>query len=162
MFALIFGYGQKSDGSLDNQTRDRCIRGVRLYLDGKVSSIYLTVSAEKAGRSMANGMADFIQGRGIPRRNIHVIRQGGNTAGEMDVFLRNVPAMTGIFFVSSWYHIPRIVYLAMWRLSWKDFSVSTAWRYVHFKADFLVEFAKIANALIRPLSSAKILTSPLS
>jgi uncharacterized SAM-binding protein YcdF (DUF218 family) len=165
LFALVFGYAQKEDGSLDDQTKDRCLKGAELYKKGKVGKIYLTVSAEKSGKAMADEMANFIQGQGIARRDIHIIRQGGNTAGEMDVFLTDLLVNYGrireIFFVSSWYHIPRIVWLASRRMLWKNFSIKVAWSHVHFVGDFLMEFAKMANALLWPIKSAKILKTPL-
>jgi vancomycin permeability regulator SanA len=155
--ALVFGYGQKHDGKIDEQTRDRCEAGAKLYRQGKVEKIYLTVSASKAGIAMASGMRKHLVSQGVNDQDIVEERRGGNTAGEMIVFLSLVPLETGVVFVSTWYHLPRIFWLALWRISCRRFRLKAAWRHAHFRADVIVEFAKIANAFLQPKSSAKVL-----
>lgn len=153
--ALVFGYGQKMNGEIDEQTRNRCEKAVKLYRQGKIQTLYLTAATGKASRSMADEMAVFLVSCGIPRKNIVVDRRGGNTAGEIDIFLSRLPDRTRIVFISTWYHLPRIMWLALWRTS-LSFRVSPAWGHAHFKADVLMEFAKMVNALRHPINSAKV------
>lgn len=155
---LILGYGQRENGRIDEQTEDRCRRALWLYRNRKIEKIYLTVSASKNGVSMASAMREFLVRQGIHENDIVIERRGGNTAGEMDVFLSIVPDRAKLVFVSTWYHVPRILWLALWRVPLTRFAVRSAWRHAHFKADVLVEFLKFANAILRPRSSAKVLS----
>ncbi|MBI5140516.1 MAG: YdcF family protein [Candidatus Vogelbacteria bacterium] len=163
---LIFGYGQNADGSLLDQTRDRCDVGVALYRGGKIGKIFLTVAVEQAGVKMADAMYHCLVRQGVTPRDILINRRGLNTAGEMDVFLTALgPLLSGakvqVTFISTWYHIPRIFWLALWRVSPRLISFGIAWRYAHPWADVCIEFAKMVNAILRPRSSARILKSPL-
>lgn len=160
--ALVFGYGQKADGSIDEQTTDRCNKAVCLYRSGQIDIIYLTVSAEKSQKAMAHMMGQYLILRGVPESIITYDRRGGNTAGEMDVFIRavgDVNMSDTLIFISTWYHIPRIMWLAWWRVHDCRFSLAIAWKHAHWKADVLKEFLKLANAILRPRSSAKVLAS---
>ena len=107
---------------------------------------------------MASAMRDFLVEQKVCENDIVVERRGGNTAGEMDVFLALVPTAAKVVFVSTWYHIPRILWLALWRVRLTRFALGVAWQHAHFKADVLIEFAKLANAVLRPRSSAKVLS----
>lgn len=155
MHILVLGYGQTETGCIDEQTKDRCKKAIEIYRAGGVSMIHLTASASKNGVSMAKAMQRFLITNGVPRVATSVERRGANTAGEMDIFLSRLPYASDVTFVSTWYHIPRIIWLALWRSPWQKFSVGIAWRHAHFKADVLVELLKIANAIIRPRRSAK-------
>jgi len=155
---LILGYGQRENGRIDEQIEDRCRKALRMYRNGKIEKIYLTVSASKNGVSMASAMRDFLVEQGVRENNIIVEQRGRNTAGEMEVFLSLVPTDERVVFVSTWYHIPRILWLALWRVRLTHFALGVAWRHAHFKADVLIEFLKFANAILRPRSSAKVLS----
>lgn len=111
----------------------------------------------KNGRRMADEMRREIA-RYVPTPMLHIDPRGGNTAGEMDVFLGHVgPSEERIVFISTWYHVPRIIWFALWRLSATRFRVVGAKNHAHFKADVLVEFLKMGKAILRPKSSAKVL-----
>lgn len=190
-YCLVFGYGQLADGSLSPQTRDRCDKAVWLYREKYVSTILLTVSARhKNGKLMALAMGDYLQSQGIPLEKIAFYPYGGNTAGELDVFLKyleearrgdeenlrtlylqiepeemvvdpKLPAKVSrvrlrenTFLVSTWYHCPRIKWLCWWR--GLKCRVVPAWRYAHWKKDVLIEFLKLANAILRPFKCSKI------
>lgn len=160
---LVFGYGQKRDGSLSDQTADRCLKAIELYRRGMVSAIYLTVSAIKAGVSMASAMEGFLTEKIVFRVGIVICRTGENTAGELDVFLKMISPGEKFILVSTWYHLPRIVWLALWRgkvWPW-HFSLGVAWRHASLKGDLLVEPLKMANAVLRPLKSSKVLSRSL-
>ncbi|MEK7066176.1 MAG: hypothetical protein AAB965_01220, partial [Patescibacteria group bacterium] len=92
---------------------------------------------------------------GVDPKDVFICNHGKNTAGEMDVFLAFIQLQTELVFISTWYHIPRIIWLALWRVSPTRFSVGIAWKYAQFKGDFLMEFLKIVNAVIWPIRSAK-------
>jgi len=154
--ALVFGYGQNADGNIDEQTRDRCMKAAELYRSNQVWNIYLTVSASKNGHSMAEKMAEYLVANGVRRESIVIDRRGGNTAGELDVFLSILQFGCGeLVLVSTWYHLPRIAWLALWRLGIDQFSLRVAWNHAHFKGDVLVEFLKLTNAILRPRKSSK-------
>lgn len=158
--ALVFGYGQTKDGEIDKQTKNRCEKAIQLYRDEKILKVYLTVSASKNGIYMAEAMRRFLINNGIKERDIISEKRGGNTAGELDIFLSLVPRREKLVLVSTWYHIPRIAWLAIWRIPPTRFCLGVAWRYAHFKADVLKEFLKIANAILRPKSSSKTIPPP--
>lgn len=153
---LILGYGQKKDGTIDEQTENRCQKALRLYRKGKIQKIYLTVSASKNGVGMADSMKKFLTEHYVREEDIIVERRGGNTAGEIDVFLSLMSPKTKVVIVSTWYHIPRVLWLALWRINPTCLAVGVAWQHAHFKADVLIEFPKLANALLRPIRSAKV------
>jgi hypothetical protein len=44
---LVFGYAQKSNGRIEEQTEDRCRKALLLYQNGMIKKIYLTVSARR-------------------------------------------------------------------------------------------------------------------
>jgi len=164
--ALVFGYGQKTDGEINEQTRDRCNKAISLYHEKRIGKVYLTVSAVKNGVSMANEMKKYIILGGVNEKDILTDPRGRNTAGEMDVFFQLIPNTSMIIFISTWYHIPRIIWLSLWRLPPRKslllwFKVGIAWKHTHFKGDFLKEFLKIANAMMRPYKSAKMITQAI-
>lgn len=161
-YGLVFGYGQKQDGQIDGQTMDRCRKAIKLYRQGRIQKVYLTVSAEKNGTSMAETMRDYLVQNSIKPTDIIVDRRGRNTAGEMDIFLSLIPddAQTRVMFISTWYHIPRIIWLALWRFPLGYFSVGIARRHAHLRADVLVEFKKVVNAIMWPRRSSKVLSFP--
>jgi vancomycin permeability regulator SanA len=156
----VFGYGQKLDGNIDEQTQDRCRKALSQYRKGLIKKIYLTVSASSAGVSMADSMQRFLVSEGIPSSKIIIVRRGGNTAGELDVFLAEVPEGEKLLLISTWYHILRIAWLALWRIPFKQFRLAVAWKHAHFKADVLMEFAKLVNAILRPRRSSKTFSNP--
>ena len=157
--ALVFGYGQTAEGFIDAQTADRCNRAAVLVAKDEVYQVWLTASAEQNGLLMAGMMKQYLSGR-ILRQRIFTDPRGGNTAGEMDVFLDNLMDGEEAVFVSTWYHIPRIIWLASWRLPWKRFSVAVAWKHVHFWGDFMKEFLKLGGSFLRPRASAKTIPLP--
>lgn len=153
---LVYGYGQKANGSIDEQTEGRCEKALELYRQGKIQKIFLTVSAGKNGKLMAEEMKRFILGRLLyPTENILVAPCGGNTAGETDVLLRQVihQGEFRVIPISTWYHLPRIWWLWLCRgyLVWPRAS----WRAAHW-ADLRIEPLKMLNALLRPYRSSKI------
>ncbi len=152
---LICGYGQKADGSLSDQTRDRCNRALDLYLQRIVYRIIITVSAEKSGKRMADAMRDYLISRAVRPEDIKIDPRGGNTAGEIDVFLEVIKkeVHVGIMVVSTWYHIPRIWWLCFVRGHRTKCGI--AWKYASW-ADLRIEPLKIANSILRPFRSAKI------
>lgn len=158
--ALVFGYGQKADGTLAPQTADRCDTAIRLYREAMINKIFLTVSAKQNGVLMAKAMRDYFVSHAVKIEDIKLHCYGGNTAGEMDVFIfaAHNYEITEFVFVSTWYHIPRIVWLAFCRRLLIPFTVKVAWKHVHWKKDVLVEVAKIVNAVLRPLRSSKVVS----
>jgi vancomycin permeability regulator SanA len=157
--ALVFGYGQKANGDIDEQTKNRCDKAIVLYKQGTIERIFLTVSASNNGVPMAESMRQYLMTHGVSQEHIVLERRGGNTAGEMEVFLSCVSPHEKLLFISTWYHIARIIWLALWRIPLRRLSVSVSWKHAHFKGDFLMEFLKIANAVLRPYRSAKVLAN---
>jgi vancomycin permeability regulator SanA len=154
----VLAYGQERGGGIDEQTKDRCRRALKLWRRGKVQTFYLTTCCAKDGVGMAEAMREFLMRAGVRRCQIVVAPHAGNTAGEMDVFLSLVPRGAKITFVSTWYHILRIIWLAMCRRPLR-FKVVAAWRHWHWWADMGKEFLmKLPNALIQPYRSAKVLS----
>ena len=147
----------KANGDIDEQTKNRCDKAVDLYKQGAVRKIYLTVWITCNTFPMARSMQEYLTANGVPEDKIQLEPRGMNTAGEMDVFLSCVPKTHKIMFISTWYHIPRIIWLALWRVLPNRFSVAAAWKHAHFKGDVLMEFLKIANAILRPYRSAKVM-----
>lgn len=158
--ALVFGYGQKKDGWIDAQTEDRCSKAALLYCLGKIQMIHLTVSASKNDQPMTYGMRVFLEHMGVPTKSIVIDRRGRNTAGELDIFLTHILPKERVVLISTWYHIPRILWLTLWRISPRRVTVGIAWRHAHFKGDVLKEFLKFTNAVFRPFKSSKTVSNP--
>lgn len=153
----MFGYGQKKDGAAHEQTIDRCGVALRLYYRGTLERIAIATGVVKNGVVMTDAMRDFFLENSVPHAHLMIIPRGLNTAGEMDTALPFIGKDEVVVFVSTWYHIPRIVYLALWRVPWRRFKVAVAWRHAHPTKDVAIEFLKLGNALIRPLSWSKML-----
>jgi vancomycin permeability regulator SanA len=133
------------------------LKAVKLYHRGKVDKVAITVSAKKVGIPMGVMMDDFLMDEGVRERDILVDLRGGNTAGETDVFLRLAERHFGRrgfrpVAVSTWYHIPRIVWLWLVR-GWIP-RVGISWREAHW-ADLRIEPFKILKSLLHPLRSSK-------
>ncbi len=158
--ALLFGYAQNEDGSLVPQTCSRCDKAAELYHKGQIERIYLLAYTSKGGQPMAHEMRNFLIARGVPAEKITVERRGGNTAGELDVFAAMVPKYEDILLISSWYHMPRIRFLAQKRFTNARTSFAAAFGHVHPVGDVLMEIPKFANSFLRPFASAKVLPSP--
>lgn len=152
--ALVLGYGQLGNGEIDDQTKNRCDKAVKLYRQGKIGHIYLTTASRKR-KSMALAMRDYLIKNGVHKDDIIVRRQGTNTAGEINAFLQCLPAKSSVFFISSWYHIPRIMWFSLWRISPLRSAFGCALKHNGWKADIKPELCKIAMAFIRPYKSAK-------
>ena len=157
VLCLVYGYGQKSDGRIDEQTQARCEKVLDLYKRNKIDRIFITVAARKNGIRMADDMANHFSYKGIPQKSVLVFPFGRNTAGETDVFLKIVRRLYGKFgyrvvVVSTWYHIPRIWWL--WLVRRRPIRVGISWRHVHW-ADLKIEPLKLLNALLRPIKSSK-------
>ncbi len=168
---LVYGYGQEADGSLNPQTTARCEVAAQLFRRRRIHAICLTVSAQKANHLMADGMRACLIDRAVPNDAILVDPRGGNTAGETDCCLeimeREVAANpqlnvtmadVEIIPISTWYHLPRIWWLWLWRGRLiRRFGIS--WRHAHW-ADLKIEPFKFLNALLRPRRSAKLVCNP--
>ncbi|MCI0565731.1 YdcF family protein [bacterium] len=153
-YALVFGYGQKENGLIDEQTEGRCEKAALLYKARRVRKIYVTASPMKAGLKMATRMFYHLEECGVDSVDVIVEPCGSNTAGEMDVFLSLIPSEPKIIFVSTWYHIPRIIWLAWRRMPSERFTVVASWKHANI-TDLLIEPLKIINAVFRPRSSAR-------
>jgi hypothetical protein len=154
---LIYGYAQQEDGSLDYQTMARCDVGAALFARKKVSRIFLTVEIGKAGVSMAEAMKEHLlrSHNEMMPSNVVILPFGRNTAGETDALLAYPPfeEFKRVYVVSTWYHIPRILYL--WWVRGRMPRPAIAWRGAHW-IDVFVEPLKMMNSLLRPRSSAKL------
>lgn len=157
---LVYGYGQLKDGQIDGQTTERCRKALNLYESGKIQRIYITVSAEKNGIRMGQGMKQFFLDHSVPEEHVIFDPRGGNTAGETDVFLSLAKDhVNGESFkaipISTWYHIPRIWWL--WLSRKRLVSVGISWNEAHW-ADLRIEPVKLAYALLRPHRSSKVVS----
>jgi len=152
---LIYGYAQLKDGTLDAQTKARCDVAARLYGKDKIEMIFLTVEVSKAGVPMAEAMKDYLRSEGVFGDDIVIFRHGRNTAGETDAFLSITASgdRRSVYVVSTWYHIPRILYL--WWVRGVIPRTGISWRKAHL-ADLLIEPLKMLNAILRPRKSAKV------
>lgn len=153
---LVYGYGQNEDGTIDEQTRERCIIAFRLYNRNRIHRIFITVSASKNGKLMAEEMGSFFLACGVPSRDLRIDLRGGNTAGETDVCL-TLAGTTPVIPISTWYHVPRIWWLWLCR-GYITFP-RASWKAAHW-ADLKIEPLKLLNALFRPRRSSKIIHGP--
>ena len=140
---LVLAYGQDETGALAPQTRDRCLVAASLYRKGKVSELYLACACGSANRSMATEMKLCLQSAGVENKDIKVLPFGLNTTGEIDIFLESTPNRKR-YVVSSWYHIPRV----LWLFATKNSRVCLAWTWTCAPYDLLIEPVKLAKDII--------------
>ena len=164
MLALVFAYDLNPDGSLHRQLAARCNEAVRLYKLGDIAKIYLTTYKTGTGTTvgMAPAMQEYLLAEGVRAEDICVAPYGGNTAGEMDAFFEALPflkiygvppELLPVTFVTSWYHVPRVM-LLMWARRPRDwFYVAWTWRGTRL-GDLLKEPLAFANSLLRPKKSS--------
>lgn len=130
---LVLAYGQDNLGGLVSQTKARCDVATRLSKEGRINIIYLTCACEKANKGMAWEMKNYLENQGV--EEIIILRPRGlNTAGEITHFLHQILKGEKLWVVSSWYHIPRVVWIFLthgqlvrpvwtWACSWPDIWV---------------------------------------
>ncbi len=150
----VMAYGQAADGSLCPQTISRCNVAAGLYRRGKVHMVYLTCADLKNGKSIAREMALYLVVNGVPVSQIRFILAGSNTAGEIEGCTYLLLKGDTVTAVTSWYHMPRVMYLWLWRL--KIVRPAIAFGHVQFYGDFLKEFVKFANSFLNPRRSARV------
>lgn len=150
---LVYGYGQLKNGDLDNQTRARCEKALRLYKSRRITKIYITVGAHKNWVLMGQKMREYFLASGVTQCDAIFSPLGHNTAGETDGCLLLIVKKEKIIAISSWYHLPRIWFLWLVRGRWVHLAGSCE----GVKAtDLFWEPLKIANSILRPISSSKI------
>lgn len=108
VFCLVHGADQYPDGRINEETKARCNKAVKLYRKGKVNRLFITCYSEKSNMSLAEGMNQYLLSQGIPKEHIYIDPRGKNTAGEIDIFLSLAGKGKRLADVSSWYHVPRI------------------------------------------------------
>ncbi|MDO8493657.1 MAG: YdcF family protein [bacterium] len=151
--ALVFAYGQDALGELLPQTKARCECAFAHYYMGWIDKIYLTCAVAKNGILISDKMKEYLIKLGIKERDIGVIPQGSNTAGEIDTFLTLHPRTEDkIIAVSTLYHLPRIKYL-FWTRGIQAEVIGT-WSGTSW-TDLRIEPFKMLNSLVRPFASSK-------
>ncbi len=138
----------------------RCDVGATLYAYEKVQRIFLTVEISKGGVSMACAMKEYLcRCHDIVPGDVVIFLEGRNTAGETDAFLSRTRIeidLKKIYVVSTWYHIPRILFL--WWVRRRMPQPAISWRGAHM-GDMAIEPLKMANAILRPFRSAKVVST---
>lgn len=156
-YALVFAYGQLDDGSIDDQTTSRCNQVLKLYKKRLLKKIFITASAAKNGISLATSMRNYLLDSGVHTFDIVIDPRGENTTGEIDVFLSHVPSRSRVIFISSWYHIPRIIWLSIWRVPLLSLAFKSAWRKACHLSDIKAEVYKFLIAFFAPYKSSRII-----
>ena len=110
---LVLAYGQNPDGSLLPQTAARCRKMFELYQTGWVKKIFITNATfhQPSGTVMGAKMAEFLHELGVPVKAIFYLPCGKNTAGEIKKFLDLNNRTRVLWAVTSWYHVPRVLWL---------------------------------------------------
>lgn len=156
--AMLYGYGQLANGELDAQSIGRCKKALELYNDEKIDKVCITVGVRKNGRSMGRKMKEWLTSHGgLTNVDIILSPRGLNTAGETMVCWAILgdpqeQAKVTITAISSWYHLPRIWLLWLWR--GRMVRLAASYEGIHLK-DILIEPLKLLNSTLRPRSSAK-------
>lgn len=115
VFCLVHGADQYPDGRINEETKARCDKAIRLYRKGKVNRLCVTGYSGRNNMSLAEGMTQYLIGQEIPKEHIAIDPRGENTAGEIDIFLSLVGREKRLASVSSWYHLPRIFLIYLLR-----------------------------------------------
>lgn len=150
-YCLVLGYGQQDNGEIDEQTKGRCWAASELYRN-TVGRLYITTACEKAGMKMANDMKRALIKFGVHEGDIIVQPSATNTTGEIQVFLSLVERNREVYAVSSWYHIPRIV----WLFATRGRLVGVGWTWVCSWADLKIEPIKLLKDILCFGRNAKI------
>lgn len=141
---LLHAHEQNKDGSLNNQTADRCDKAINVFKKRNDAVIYITVSNEKSGKMIAFEMKNYLIKIGISKESIKVFPEAFNTIGEIKVALKYMEGDEKIISVSSFYHLPRI--FIMWLLKGKLVVVKASYRGIYLK-DLMLEPLKMVYFL---------------
>lgn len=150
--ALVYGYGQLEDGELDEQTIGRCKKALELYQNKEVDEIHITVGVSRDGILMGEKMGHWFVGWSVCSVDVIVTPFGLNTAGETAICNEVIHKTTKVIAVSSWYHLPRIWLLWLWR--GRRVRLVGSDEGIHRK-DILIEPVKLVNSTLRPFCSAR-------
>lgn len=151
---LVHGADQYPDGRINDETKARCNKAIKLYRAGRIEQVFIICCSERGGRSLAQGMLEYFVSRGVRRQHIIVDSRGMNTAGEIDVFLSFVGDKAQLVDVSSWYHVPRIFLIYLLRGRMVRHYASFAHTRLH---DVIREVPAACKNLLRPRKSSKVL-----
>lgn len=157
---IVYSYQQNPDGSMDPQTRSRCQRALALYQDlfrlKRQGKLCIVNGVKKNDILLAEEMRKFFLAESVPNEAIIVSPHGLNTAGETDtcilILCEQLIRPRAVHVVSSWYHIPRILFL--WRVRGWNVVGSSSYDGIRI-IDLLLEPLKFLNSFIRPFASAK-------
>lgn len=151
--AMVYGYGQLANGELDEQTKGRCRKALELRKARKVDEVCITVGVRQYDQLMAVKMKEWMTRHGnISALEVTIAAKALNTAAETEICHRLVRKTDKVVAVSSWYHLPRIWLLWLWRGRIVKLAGSTEG--IHWK-DIWIEPLKLANSALRPFSSAR-------
>ena len=151
--ALVFGHKQLPNGAASEQLMRRCERAIALQKSGVVDAVYVLAGVERCGVSMGREMELILLSRGVPRDKVICSFTARNTVQEVDGFLRLISASTQrsrhrLFAVSSWYHLPRILWL-FW-VRGRFVNLRAARRGGVSKLDLVLEVVKFLYNLADP------------
>jgi vancomycin permeability regulator SanA len=151
--ALVYGYGQAKDGSLVEQTIERCHIALDLLERGEVEKIYITTGSIQTRKYMGAEMQRWLIDGGAEEDQVCFVPAGFNTAGETDALLQVLKyQQVKVVPVTTWYHAPRMCWT--WLVRGKIIWPAVSWHAANL-SDLLLEPLKIINAILRPWSSSK-------
>jgi len=104
---VILGSKVNEDGTLSDRLKARLDKGIALYQDSLVSTLYVSGGLGKEGFYEGDVMASYLLSKGIPPKNIIIDNLGINTRHSSVNFRKDIPNEDSVILVSQFFHITR-------------------------------------------------------
>ncbi len=110
-WALVFGAGVHSNGTVSQVLADRLDTAIDLYVAGKVDRLLLSGDHGTPEYDEVDAMRVYVSSRGVPDRAIALDHAGFDTYSSV-VRAHRVFGVDRAVLVSQSYHLPRALYIA--------------------------------------------------
>lgn len=108
--ALILGSRVYSDGSMSDVLKDRVIKGLELYQNGKVSKILISGDHGSKEYDEVNTIKNYLLNNNVPGEDIFMDHAGFDTYDSL-YRAQKVFQVESLIIVTQAFHLPRAVYI---------------------------------------------------
>ncbi len=105
--AVIYGNTVHENGTISERLKARLDRGIELYQDSSVKTLFVSGGLGKEGFYEGDKMQEYLIQKGIPAEKIVVDNNGINTKQTTLNFIKQFGKDKSITIVSQYYHISR-------------------------------------------------------
>lgn len=104
---VIFGNTVNKDGSLSPRLKARLDKGIQLFHNKKVSTLFVSGGLGKEGHLEGTKMAEYLTSENIPENAIVIDNEGNNTRLTAVNFKHYFPNVKSVSLVTQYHHVSR-------------------------------------------------------